>query len=78
MFGALIPEPFANPAMATLCDPTLTCVPEALANVSVVRMALAARSQLGAAMVGQALATPPETSAGSSGSPITPVAARKT
>ena len=78
MSGAIMPAPLAKPLMVMLVLPSRAVAVASLGNVSVVMMARAASTQPSpcAACV-RASNTPPNLRA-SSGSPMTPVDARKT
>ena len=78
MSGAIMPAPFAMPLMVTVVPPIFACAVATFGNVSVVMMAFAAsRKRPGAAFSAKPCITPLKRCAGS-GSPITPVEARKT
>ena len=78
MSGAIMPAPLAMPLIVTGVAPSRTMAVATFGKVSVVMIALAASCQLpGAALAASSSITPPNLLA-SSGSPITPVEARKT
>ena len=77
MSGAIMPAPFAKPLIRTLALPSFTAALASFGNVSVVMMAFAASSHACAcARFARSSSTPLNFEA-SSGSPITPVEARK-
>ena len=78
MSGAIMPEPLAMPLMVTRRPAISQPAVASLGKVSVVMMARAASCQLSPAAVSTARASTALISAGSSGSPITPVDATKT
>ena len=78
MSGAIMPAPLAIPLMVTVVPSIFAWAVATLGNVSVVMMAFAAsRKRPGAALSARRCITPSKRCAGS-GSPITPVEARKT
>ncbi len=78
MSGAIIPEPLAMPLMVTLAPPYRAEAVTVLGKVSVVSMARAASSHRSSAALSMSCGTTRKMSAGSNGSPITPVEAMKT
>ena len=77
MSGAIMPAPLAMPLMVTVALPSFTLAVATFGNVSVVMIALAASSQPSGATSAASLSSTPLNLLASSGSPITPVEARK-
>ena len=78
MFGMIMPEPLAMPAMTTSVPPIDVLRDDPLGKVSVVMMASAAAGQSSGVSAATALGRQPVMQSTGSGSPITPVEARKT
>ncbi len=77
MSGAIMPAPLAMPLMVTLALPSFTVAVATFGKVSVVMIALAAFIQSPGAAVSASVPSTPSNLVASSGSPITPVEARK-
>ena len=78
MSGAIMPAPLAMPLIVTLASPSFAVAVATFGKVSVVMMALAAsRQPSGARVRARACPCTPSNFVASSGSPITPVEARK-
>src|SRR4051812_12865151 len=75
--GMIMPAPLAMPLMVTLVLPSFTVAVATFGNVSVVMIALAAPIQSPGRALCASVASTPSNLAASSGSPITPVDARK-
>ena len=78
MSGMIMPAPLAMPLMVTLALPSFTVAVATFGKVSVVMMARAAPVQSPGAAASLSCASTPSNLLASSGSPITPVEARKT
>ena len=78
MSGAIMPAPLAMPQMVTTLDPSRTMAAAPFGKVSVVVIALAASCQPPGAASATRRSMTVANFAASSGSPITPVEARKT
>ena len=78
MFGMIMPEPLAMPAMVTSVPPIDAVRADPVGKVSVVMMASAAAGQSPGASAAAAPGRQPVMQSAGSGSPITPVEARKT
>ncbi len=78
MSGAIMPAPLAMPQMVTVVLPIFASAVAPLGKVSVVMMALAAASQFPGAAAATRPSMTPSKARASSGSPMTPVEARKT
>ena len=78
MSGAIMPAPLAMPLMVTAALPMLVLAVATLGNVSVVMIALAASSQKSGRAASTSPSITPSNALALSGSPITPVEARKT
>ncbi len=78
MSGAIMPAPLAMPLMVTLALPSLTVAVATFGKVSVVMIAVAASIQPSGVAASASVASTPSNLVASSGSPITPVEARKT
>ena len=77
MSGAIMPAPLAMPLMVTVALPILALAVATLGNVSVVMMARAASSQAAPRAAATIPSITPSNALALSGSPITPVEARK-
>ena len=77
MSGAIMPAPLAMPLMVTLALPSFTVAVATFGKVSVVMIAFAASSQPSGAARATRSSSMPLNLVASSGSPITPVEARK-
>ena len=78
MSGMIMPAPLAMPLMVTLALPSFTVAVATFGKVSVVMIAFAALIQSPGWAVSASVASTPSNLVPSSGSPITPVEARKT
>ena len=78
MSGAIIPAPLAMPLMVTAALPMLVLAVATFGNVSVVMIALAASCQNSSLPAATIPSITPSNAVALSGSPITPVEARKT
>ena len=77
MSGMIMPAPLAMPLMVTLALPSFTVAVATFGKVSVVMIALAALIQSPGCAASASVASTPSNFVASSGSPITPVEARK-
>ncbi len=78
MSGAIMPAPLAMPLMVTVALPIRAFAVATLGKVSVVMIALAASSQPSSRASATSRSMTPSNASALSGSPITPVEARKT
>src|SRR5882757_8236466 len=77
MSGAIMPAPLAMPLMVTFVLPSFATAVATFGKVSVVMIALAAFIQSSGTAVSASVPSTPSNLVASSGSPITPVEARK-